>query len=80
MGKSIKEIIAKNTLKLAKDLHEAGREAVEKRQVLVKDPKFQRFIEWDELPPHAQKGRITQAKYLMNKYNFIEKKTLRKFD
>ena len=78
MGKSIKEIIAKNMLKLAKDLHEAGREAVEKRQVLVKDPKFEKFVEWDDLPLQAQNGRIIQAKYLMNKYNLVEKKTFKK--
>lgn len=59
------------SIELAKVLHEAGREAVEKRAVLVKDPKFKKFVEWEDLPEDAREGRIIQAKYLLERYLII---------
>lgn len=58
---------------LAKELHEAGREAVENRKVVVKDPKFRRFLEWNEITEDAREGRRIQARYLLEKFN-IERK------
>ena len=58
---------------LAKDLHEAGREAVKKKAV-VNPNTYNRFLEWDELEEYMKEGRRIQARYLLNKYNITLKK------
>jgi len=48
----------------AKDLHEAGREAV--AQAATLNPNVQKgFVEWPDLPEHAREGRRIQARYLL---------------
>ena len=61
---------------LAKELHEAGREAVEKRKTVVaslglKTPS--KFLEWDEINEDAKEGRRIQARYLLSKFNITKK-------
>lgn len=58
---------------LAKELHESGREAVEKRKVVVKNPKFAKFLEWDEITEDAREGRRIQARYLCRNFNIFYK-------
>lgn len=58
-------------LELAKILHEAGREAVEKNCVVRKDIPVKRFLEWDELDDAAKQGRIIQARYLLERFAII---------
>jgi hypothetical protein len=57
---------------LAKELHEAGREAVEKGATVAAE-KFgdvtRRFMDWDEITEPAKEGRRIQARYLLNKFN-----------
>ena len=52
--------------KLAKELHEAGREAVEKGNTVAAgkfgDPS-RKFLEWNEISESAREGRRTQARY-----------------
>ena len=60
-----------NIEKLAKELHEAGRQAVLANKVVKKDgaPLGQiKFLEWDELSEDAKEGRRIQAQYLLSKY------------
>ena len=61
---------------LAKELHEAGREAVEKRKTVVsslglKTPN--KFLEWDEITEDAKEGRRIQARYLLARFNITDK-------
>lgn len=51
---------------LARELHEAGREAVEKGATVAITPG--RFLEWDEISEGAREGRRIQARYLLKKY------------
>lgn len=61
---------------LAKELHEAGREAVLQNKVHKKDGaplgKIV-FKEWDEIDEDAREGRRIQARYLLNKFKFEKK-------
>lgn len=62
--------------KLAKELHEAGREAVLKKKTVVaslglKTPS--KFLEWDEIHEDAKEGRRIQARYLLAKYKIEER-------
>lgn len=61
---------------LAKELHEAGRKAVEARATVAqehhKDKVFP-FIEWDDLTEHAREGRRIQARYLLAKYKIEQR-------
>ena len=61
-----------DTESLAKLLHEAGREAVAQGAVVNRIP-GQGFIEWDDLPAHAQEGRRLQARYLLERLLVIPK-------
>ena len=61
---------------LARELHEAGREAVEKKKTVVaslgiKTPNV--FLEWYEINEDAKEGRRIQARYLLNKFNITKK-------
>lgn len=62
----------KKVIELARMLHEAGRGAVLKGQVLVKptgaegQPAVGVFVEWEDLPMPAIEGRMTMAKYLLD--------------
>jgi len=62
---------------VARMLHEAGRKAVEKGQVLNKVPN-QPFSEWDDLPQRAKKGREIMAAYLLDKRVPARRKMLKK--
>lgn len=57
---------------LAKELHEAGREAVEKGATVAADimgsQNIVKFREWDQISETAREGRIIQARYLLAKY------------
>jgi len=59
---------------LAKELHEAGRAAVESGATVAAD-KFgetaRKFMEWDEISESAREGRRIQAKYLLDKFPAI---------
>lgn len=57
----------RQTESLARVLHEAGREAVQRALVLNKVPGGQPFVEWDQLPEHACEGRRIQARYLLDR-------------
>lgn len=54
--------------KLAKVLHESGREAVEKGLVYMKGDNIPKkpFCEWNDLPEDAKEGRRVQARFLHN--------------
>ena len=56
---------------LAKELHEAGRKAVESGATV--NPTGGRFLEWDEISEHAREGRRIQARHLLEKFR-IERK------
>jgi len=61
---------------LAKELHEAGREAVEKRKTVVASLGLKtpiKFLEWDEIHEDAKEGRRIQARYLLSKFYIVEK-------
>ena len=55
---------------LARELHEAGREAVEKGMTAnVNDQNVKvEFIEWDQSPEFVKEGRRVQARYLLNHF------------
>lgn len=55
---------------LARELHEAGRTAVESGLVVNKVP-GQPFFSWDELKPEAQEGRRVMAHQLLGKHRLI---------
>lgn len=61
---------------LARELHEAGRAAVEAGQTVAAE-KFGemtcKFLEWDEITEPAREGRRIQARYLLERFN-IERK------
>lgn len=65
-----------NSEELARELHEAGREAVEKGAT-VAAAKFgdqsRRFMDWDEITEEARDGRRIQARYLLGKYIIAER-------
>jgi hypothetical protein len=56
---------------LARELHEAGRAAVEQGATVAAakfgDPS-RKFLEWDEITEEAREGRRIQARYLLNKF------------
>jgi hypothetical protein len=56
---------------LAKELHEAGRKAVEMNCVVRRDIPVKGFIEWDQLDEPAREGRRIQADYLLGKFHII---------
>ena len=59
---------------LAKELHEAGRDAVEKGATVAADKfgeKTRVFMGWDEISENAKEGRRLQAKYLLERYRII---------
>ncbi len=68
--------IDKNIEILAKELHEAGREAVLKRKtVTASDLKIKtpnKFIEWKDLSEDAKEGRRIQARWLFSNSIFID--------
>ncbi len=60
---------------LARDIHEAQREAVAKGKTLTRalgSPPYP-FIEWKDLPEKAREGRRLQAQYLLSRYNITPK-------
>ena len=56
---------------LAKELHEAGREAVKAGATV--NPTGERFLEWDEISEHAREGRRIQARHLLAKFEIKQK-------
>ena len=60
------------TERIAKELHEAGREAVEKKAV-VNPNTHDHFLEWNELKEYMKEGRRIQARYLLKKYKLVLK-------
>lgn len=61
---------------LAKELHEAGRQAVLANKVVKKDgaPLGQiKFLEWNEITEDAREGRRIQARYLLSKFDITNK-------
>jgi len=61
---------------LAMELHEAGREAVEKGATVAHDHHGERtksFLGWDEISENAREGRRIQARYLLSKYLIFQK-------
>ena len=65
---------------LAKELHEAGREAVLKGKTVAKTmPEINlvapvKFLEWNEITEDAKEGRRIQARYLLAKFVIYPKK------
>lgn len=58
--------------KLARELHEAGRAAVEAGQTVAHGKfgeKARKFIEWGDLDEAAREGRRVQARYLLGRYD-----------
>jgi hypothetical protein len=51
--------------RLARILHEAGRDAVEKRLLYRNDLPVKPFCEWDDLTEDAKEGRRSMARYLV---------------
>lgn len=65
-----------DTEALAKELHEAGRSAVEQGATVAAEnlgDKARTFMEWDEITETAKFGRRIQAIYLLQKYDIREK-------
>ena len=60
---------------LARDIHEAQREAVEKGKTLTRalGSAPYPFIEWADLPEKAKEGRRMQAVYLLKRYSITPK-------
>lgn len=62
---------------LARILHEAGREAVEKGNTVAAgkfgDPS-RKFLEWGEISESAREGRRIQARYLLERFVISEKR------
>lgn len=61
---------------LAFQLHEAGREAVEKGATVAHslgDSKTFKFLEWTEITETAREGRRIQARYLLSRYDISPK-------
>lgn len=61
---------------LAKELHEAGREAVEKGATVAAEKfgeKTRVFLSWEEISEAAREGRRIQARYLLGKYDIAKK-------
>jgi sugar phosphate isomerase/epimerase len=57
---------------LARDLHEAGREAVEKGATVAAahhGEKTRTFLGWDEITEEARDGRRIQARWLLDHYH-----------
>lgn len=57
---------------VAKELHEAGRAAVEAGLVINKVP-GQPFFEWDQITEQAREGRRVQARYLLSRFVMVPK-------
>lgn len=56
---------------LARELHEANREAVLKGATVAHTKfgeKSKKFLEWSEITEDAREGRRIQARYLLSKY------------
>jgi len=64
---------------LARDLHEAGREAVEKGNTVAtsvgKMPT--KFTEWDDCNDTVKEGRRIQARWLLARYDIVRKSILK---
>ena len=60
---------------LARDIHEAQRNPVEKGKTLTRalGSEPYPFIEWEDLPDKAKEGRRMQAQYLLKKYHITPK-------
>ena len=61
---------------LARELHEAGRAAVEAGNTVAAEKfgeKTRTFIEWKDMTDIAKEGRRIQARYLLEKFIIIEK-------
>lgn len=64
------------TEELAQELHEAGREAVEKKMTVVASLGLEtpsKFLEWNEITEDAKEGRRIQARYLLNVFKITTK-------
>ena len=61
---------------LARELHEAGREAVEKG-LTVAASKFgdetKVFMEWKDISEEAREGRRIQARYLITRFHIFRR-------
>lgn len=60
----------------AKELHEAGREAVEAGATVAADhhgEKARKFLGWDEITENAREGRRIQARCLLKRFNVSPK-------
>lgn len=58
--------------KLAQELHEAGREAVERGNTVAADKGVsepRKFMEWDEITENARDGRRIQAEWFLERYH-----------
>jgi hypothetical protein len=51
--------------RLARLLHEAGREAVEKGKIYRKELPSKPFAEWDQLDDDAREGRLMMARFVL---------------
>jgi len=61
---------------LAKELHEAGREAVEKGATVAADKfgeKTRTFMGWNDITENSREGRRIQARYLLERYDITKK-------
>lgn len=56
---------------LARDLHEAGREAVIAGGTIRGKGASDQFVEWVACPTHVQEGRRVQARWLMGRYRML---------
>ena len=57
--------------KLAQELHESGREAVEQGLTVAADHHGERtraFLDWNSISEKAKEGRRVQARWLLAKY------------
>ena len=57
--------------RLARILHESGREAVNQRKIYRSDLPVKPFAEWDELDENTKDGRRLMAQYLRDHSNEV---------
>jgi hypothetical protein len=57
--------------RLAKILHESGREAVEKRMIYRSDLPVKPFAEWEDLDDNTKEGRRLMARYVRDNWRDV---------
>lgn len=66
------EVIERESIeRLAKILHESGREAVAQRKIYRSDLPVKPFAEWNDLDENTKEGRRMMARYVRERSNEV---------